>query len=81
MRSISLLWQAEINSDRILTKFYEYHEVYKKWKRVVKRKSQYAFCVDISIKEKVRAIIMKVCPRMMPKLISARNKRVKGEVL
>lgn len=51
----------------------KYQSFYKRWKEIVRTKAWYAFKVDIIPREKVRAIIMMVWPRMMPWLISKRN--------
>ena len=52
-----------------------YREEYKEWKCVSQKNAKYAFFVDIQLKEKVRALLMLVCPRLIPWLINQRNKR------
>lgn len=53
----------------------KYPDVYIKWKKVVKEKAFTAFKVKIPFREKVRAIIMMFIPRLMPWMISQRNKK------
>lgn len=50
-----------------------YFEKYVEWRKVVRSESYNAFIVDIPFRERIRAIIMWVCPRIMPWLISKRN--------
>lgn len=53
----------------------KYSAEYKKWKKIVKTKAGYSFKVKIIPREKVRAIIMMICPRLMPWMISKRNEK------
>ena len=52
-----------------------YKTVYKKWKKVVKGQAYTAFKVNIIPREKIRSIIMMFCPKLMPWMISNRNKK------
>lgn len=53
----------------------EYPLEYKGWKRIVRRKAYTAFLVKISLREKIRAIIMAAVPCLMPWMISIRNSK------
>ena len=53
----------------------EYKDIYKKWKKVVRTKAGFAFKVDIIPREKIRAIIMMIWPRLMPWMKNKRNKK------
>ena len=53
----------------------KYSKEYKAWKKIVRYKARYAFKVDIILREKIRAVIMMICPRVMPWLINLRNKK------
>lgn len=52
-------------------------EMYKKCKKIVRNDAYYSFKVQISLKEKIRAIIFMICPRLVPKLILLRNRKYK----
>lgn len=56
----------------------KYPVEYKKWKKIVRTKAWYAFKVKIIPREKVRAIIMMICPRLMPWMINKRNMKYIG---
>lgn len=49
-------------------------EIYKEWEKTIRKDFLFAFKVRISIREKIRAIIMAICPRFMPWLINKRNR-------
>lgn len=53
----------------------KYPNEYIAWKKYVRQNAICAFSVNIIPKEKIRAIIMMVCPKLMPWLISKRNKK------
>lgn len=52
-----------------------YPERYKEWRKVVKNDAHYAFMVSIPTREKIRGIIAMFYPKLIPWLISQRNKR------
>lgn len=53
----------------------KYPSEYKVWKKIVRNNARYAFKVDIIPREKIRAVLMMICPRVMPWLINQRNKK------
>lgn len=53
----------------------QYPEMYKKCKHIARTKAYYAFLVPITFREKIRAIIMMVWPKLMPMLYRWRSKR------
>ncbi|EHI98321.1 glycosyl transferase family 2 [Clostridium sp. DL-VIII] len=56
----------------------EYPEMFKKSRRIARTQAQYAFLVRIRPREKLRAVIMVVCPYVIPKLMMMRNKKYFG---
>lgn len=57
----------------------KYIDTYKKWKKIVKTKAVCAFKVKVNRREKIRAIIMMLCPKLMPFMISTRNRKYIGK--
>lgn len=53
----------------------ENKDMYKKCKKIMRRDAHYSFGMNISFREKVRAIIIMIYPRLIPKLMIIRNKR------
>ena len=47
----------------------KYYKMYKKCLHITRTKALYSLIVQTSLKERIRAIIMLVCPRLMPQLI------------
>lgn len=64
-----------INFMRMAGKKSAYKDMYKRCRKVAVSKGKYAFKVDISMRERIRAMLQIFCPSLMPKLIVARNKR------
>lgn len=52
-----------------------YHKEYCDWKSTVRNQAKYSIFVNIRFRERIRAIIMVICPRMMPWLIMKRYKK------
>lgn len=55
----------------------QYPDMYKKCRKISRSKAYYAFFVKISLREKIRAIIMMVYPKLMPMLYRWRSKKHK----
>lgn len=53
----------------------KYPNMYKKCKKIVKSQYYYAFMTSVSRKDRVRAIIMGVCPSLIPWMLKKRNKK------
>jgi len=54
-----------------------YPQLYKEYKAITKSKAKYAFCNQISKKQKLRALVMRYCPYLIPLLLKLRKSRVK----
>lgn len=50
-------------------------EIYKSYKKIVRKDAFYSFIVKISIKEKLRAVLFFIYPRIIPFLIKYRNNK------
>lgn len=53
----------------------KYPEMYKKCLHIARTQALYSFQLPIRLREKVRAIIVMIYPRLIPKLMIARNKK------
>lgn len=57
----------------------QHPEMYKKCLHIAKKQAWYSFKLPIRFREKIRAIIVMIYPRLIPKLMIARNKRYMKE--
>ena len=53
-------------------------EMYKKCKKILRKSAWYSFLLPISFKEKIRAIVIMIYPRIIPILLDYRNKKYKA---
>lgn len=53
----------------------EYSNMYKKCLKILRQQAYYSFLLPIKFREKIRAIVIMIYPRFIPKLINLRNKK------